>query len=438
MINVDAALDKNREKNIVEFFNLVNYDTPEVLISKNRDIETVKTELEEELSNIRHILKRPMMNYKDTKDFLVEVRNSQMKMVPSDWVKVNSTKTVSRFKTPRTEQLVQKLQYHKDLLQVLAEKEFELFLKRIVDFYPLIKECIKNLSIYDCILSLAATSSNLNYTRPSLTSKPQSLNILNGRNPIIESLDVNYVSNDVKMTAEASKINIITGPNMGGKSSYIRQVALLVIMTQMGCYIPAEKAELSICDQILTRIGSHDDILASQSTFQVEMSEVLNILNSLTPRSLLLLDEVGRGTGTHDGLSISYAILKYFIELGERCPLVLFITHYSSLCDMDSPLIANYHMSFMEKQSPGEKWTSVIFLYKLTPGHADNSYGLNVAKLSNIPNKIINRAFDISQSQMKLAGNLDDLKLIGKIQHFIKCPFDNDNMEQLLKLIADT
>ena len=400
MINVDAALDKNVHKNAVEFFNLTKYDSSATLLQKHRDIEDVKMELEEELHNIRKILKRPAMNYKDTKDYLIEVRNTQIKSIPHDWVKINATKTVSRFRTPKTEALINKFRYHNDLLSILAEEEFKNFLNRIIKDYSHIKKCINNLATYDCILSLAATSSNINYIKPCFTDKSQTLKVKNGRNPIIESLDVNYVPNDILMSSNKSKINIITGPNMGGKSSYIRQVALLVIMAQIGCYIPADSAELSICDRIFTRIGSHDDLVKGKSTFQVEMSEVLHILNSATPQSLLLLDEVGRGTGTHDGLSISYAILEYFITLRERCPMVLFITHYSDLCRIDSPLVANYHMSFIEKYREGEKWANVIFLYKLVPGQTHNSYGFNVAKLSNIPTNIINRAFEVAQEKL--------------------------------------
>ncbi|CDO93378.1 unnamed protein product [Kluyveromyces dobzhanskii CBS 2104] len=400
MINADAALDKDLHKSVVEFFNLNTYDSPEALLQKYRDIEEVKTELEDELVNIKRILKKPTLKYKDTKDYLIEVRNTQTKIIPPDWVKINSTKAVSRFRTPKTEQLVNKLQYHNDLLDILAEDEFKRFLQRIIDCYPQIKTCINNLATYDCILSLAATSSNVGYIKPKFVETEQTLKVKNGRNPIIESLDVNYVPNDILMSATNSKVNIITGPNMGGKSSYIRQVALLVVMAQIGCYIPAESAEFSICDRIFTRIGSHDDLMRGQSTFQVEMSEVLHILNSATPRSLLLLDEVGRGTGTHDGLSISFALLHYFVDLNKDCPLVLFITHYTSLCQISSPLIANYHMSYIEKHHPGEKWTNVIFLYKLVQGQAHNSYGFNVAKLSAIPTNIINRAFEVSEEKI--------------------------------------
>lgn len=437
MINVDAALDKDSHKNVIEFFNLNKYDFPEGLLHKHRDIEEVKTELDDELQNIKRVLKRPTLSYKDTKDYLIEVRNTQAKTVPSNWVKVNSTKAVSRFRTPKTEELVGKLLYHNDLLNLLAEDEFKRFLQRIVDRYAEIKTCINNLATYDCILSLAATSSNVNYVKPKLTELHQKVKAKNGRNPIIESLDVNYVPNDVLMSSNSGKINIITGPNMGGKSSYIRQVALLVIMTQIGCYIPADSAEMSICDRIFTRIGSHDDLLNAKSTFQVEMSEVLHILNSSTPRSLLLLDEVGRGTGTHDGLSISFAILNYFVDLADNCPLVLFITHYSALCQIDSKLIANYHMSYIEKHQPGEKWTNVIFLYKLVLGQAHNSYGFNVAKLSNIPTEIINRAFEVSEEKILSSKHHNFLEIMKALKRVNERKLNKEALKKIQAFIED-
>ncbi|AGO12644.1 AaceriADR168Cp [[Ashbya] aceris (nom. inval.)] len=396
MINIDAALDKNADRPYVDYFNLAKYDRAESLLAKQQDIEAVVMELREELKNIRAVLKRPMLNYKDESDFLVEIRNTQVGSVPSDWVKVASTKAVSRFQTPVTAKLVAKLQYHKELLQDLALQEYQSFIKRITGEYTSLRKAILHLSTYDCILSLAATSCNVDYVRPKFNPNPQCINVTNGRNPIIESLDIRYMPNDITLSRQRKKIMIITGPNMGGKSSYIRQVALLVIMAQIGCYVPAQEAEFSIFDQIFTRIGAYDNLLRNDSTFKIEMTEMVQILRSSTENSLLLLDEVGRGTGTHDGISISYALLHYFIGLDEACPLVLFITHYAALGSIRSPILGNYHMSYIEEKRPGENWPSVVFLYKLKEGRAHNSYGLNVAKLADIPTGIINRAYEIS------------------------------------------
>lgn len=403
MINIDAALDINKIKSSVGFFNLNNYDNAEDILSKHNDIGLVKNQLYSELNFIRKVLKRPIMNYKDEKEFLIEVRNTQLNTIPSDWIKVSSTKMVSRFLTPTTKQLVEKLQYHEELLIQITEQHFNDFLKRIRSDYTNLKHCIDLLAVYDCLLSLAATSSNVGYTRPQFTNKSQFIKIKNGRNPIIEALGVNYVPNDVYMTPTKNKIMVITGPNMGGKSSYIRQVALLVILAQIGCFVPADFVEMSMFDRIFTRIGAYDNLISGESTFQVEMYEMVNIINSFTENSLLLLDEIGRGTGTHDGTSISYSILKYFLELKNKCPLILFITHYSSLGQIKSPLLEHFHMSYIEEKS-GEVLPNVIFLYKLKYGKSNDSYGLNVAKLAKVPKDIINQAFYISEN-MKIESN---------------------------------
>lgn len=400
MINVSAVLDKDSEKQIVEFFNLNNYDRSETLINIQRDIDGVREELKNELKTIKQILKRPHLTFKDEIEYLVEVRNTQVKGVPDDWIKVNCTKMVSRFLTPECSKLVDKLKHHKELLIKEAEAEYQHFLSLIKGEYVPLKRVIQRLAEYDCILSLAATSCNINYTRPRFDeSKGQFIDIKNGRNAVIESLDVNYVPNDVKMHNDKGRINIITGPNMGGKSSYIRQVALLVIMAQIGSFVPADSMESSLFDNILTRIGAYDDLIRGQSTFKIEMSEILHIIKNATAKSLLLLDEVGRGTGTIDGKAISYSLLKYFMEL-EECPLILFTTHFTMLGEQlklkNCNLFQEYFMDYIEVQDEGEDWQSVIFLYKLKPGVSKDSFGLNVAKLAKIDKNIINHAHKIA------------------------------------------
>ncbi|CAL9733352.1 DNA mismatch repair protein Msh3p [Monosporozyma servazzii] len=400
MINVSAVLDKDTEKQIIGFFNLNNYDRSKNLIRIQRDIDGIKEDLNNELQNIKRILKRPHLTFRNEVEYLVEVRNTQLKGIPADWVKVNCTKMVSRFLTPECGALVDKLQYHKELLMNEAESEYQHFLSLIKTEYVPLKKVIQSLSEYDCILSLAATSCNTDYVRPTFDeTKGQFIDIENGRNAVIESLDINYVPNDAKMNHQTGRINIITGPNMGGKSSYIRQVALLIIMAQIGSFVPADSMSSSLFDNILTRIGAYDDLIGGQSTFKVEMSEILHIIKNATPRSLLLLDEVGRGTGTIDGKAISYSILKYFIEL-EASPLILFTTHFTMLGEqIESEIkgvLQNHYMDYLELQNEGEDWQSVIFLYKLKPGSSKDSFGLNVAKLASVDKDIINLAHKIS------------------------------------------
>lgn len=406
MININAALDRDHIKQITEFFNLNNYDNPDEILKIQRDIEEIKMELKESLYGIRKLLKRPQLEYKNDTEYLIEIRNTQIKNIPHDWVKVNNTKVVSRFATPITLKLVEKLNYEKELLLNECKKQYKRFLEMINDEYVNINRVIHELATYDCILSLAATSCNVNYCRPKFKShcseEKQYINIKEGRNPVIESLDITYVPNNVQMAQHDSRINIITGPNMGGKSSYIRQVALLLIMAQIGSYVPAVSMESSLFDNILTRIGAQDNILEGRSTFKMEMEDMLRCISQCTSKSLLLLDEVGRGTGTIDGKAISYALLKYFCELSEDCPLVLFTTHFSELgASFDSQLLKNYYMDFVEEHRAGESWPSVVFLYTLKPGISNDSYGLNVARLANVENDIISKAYEKS-SELKL------------------------------------
>ncbi|SCU92580.1 LAME_0F00584g1_1 [Lachancea meyersii CBS 8951] len=397
MINVGAILDKDKEKRCVEFFNLNRYDHSEPIVAKLNDIENVRQELHKELDSIRRLLKRPRFFFKDEVEYSIEVRNTQLAGLPKDWIKVNSTKTLSRFRTPETTKLVEQLEYHKNVLKIVCDEHFKLFVSRISHEYHLLREIVGNLAVFDCILSLAATSFNRKYVRPKFVDGTRHVKIRNGRNPIIESLDVNYVANDIHMREDENKLMIITGPNMGGKSSFIRQVALISILAQIGSFVPADSAEMPMFESIFTRIGAHDNLIRGDSTFKVEMLEMLDIIQNSGENSLLLLDEVGRGTGTTDGISISYAIIRYFLASESKCPFILFITHYPILGSIKSPLLDNYHMAYIEEKRPGENWPTVVFLYKLRKGLASDSYGLNVARLARIPTEVINKAYDISQ-----------------------------------------
>ncbi|SCU92776.1 LAFA_0F12794g1_1 [Lachancea sp. 'fantastica'] len=430
MINAGAVLDKDKEKQCVEFFNLSKYDQPEAIVAKLNDIENVKQALKNELDNIRRLLRRPRFFFRDEIEYLIEVRNTQLAGLPKDWIKVNSTKTLSRFRTPETSKLVEQLEYHKNVLTIICEEHFKKFVRRISLEYHLLRELIGNLAVFDCILSLAATSLNRNYVRPKLLNDRRHVKIRNGRNPIIESLDVNYVANDVYMREDENKLMIITGPNMGGKSSYIRQVALISILAQVGSFVPADSAELPLFESIFTRIGAHDNLIKGDSTFKVEMLEMLDIIKNSGENSLLLLDEVGRGTGTTDGISISFSIIKHFLGLEKKCPFILFITHYPILGSIRSNLLDNYHMAYIEEKRPGENWPTVVFLYKLKKGLASDSYGLNVARLARIPTEVINKAYTISQKSKAEMENEEHLHFIS----ILKCIITANNLSHKEKL----
>ncbi|KAL6950172.1 hypothetical protein ACO0QE_000848 [Hanseniaspora vineae] len=410
MINVEAVFHKSNEPDDehFNFFNLNNYDNSQEILLKQRDVEGVKHDLQDELKNIRKVLHKPMCEFKDEVDYLIEVRNSLVdKIVPPDWVKVSSTKMVSRFKTPNVAILLKKLQLEKDLLHQVTENEYFKFLQRINDEYDQVFAILDNLAVYDCILSLSSASySNDNYCRPKFTSsKSQHINIVDGRNPIIETMMLSgdsYVCNDVHMGVGNNQIMVVTGPNMGGKSSYIKQVALLVIMAQIGCFVPCSFMEISIFNQ----------------RFKWKFLDILQILNNFGRDSLLLLDEVGRGTGTTDGMSISYSILKYFIDLRDDCPLVLFITHFHSIIKkFHNDMLGIFHMSFYQDQNSDD--TDITFLYKLTKGYMNKSFGMNVAKLASIDGNIIERARSISESLQLENESNKDIYTCQKIMHIL-------------------
>lgn len=438
MINASAVMQKDVEKQIVEFFNLNNYDHSEKIIQRQRHISAVQDELSDELLNIRKLLHRPHMDYKDKVDYLIEIRNTQVKGLPLDWVKVNNTKMVSRFHTPTTMRLIEKLQYHKDLLLHEANEEFNFFSIRIKKEYSSLRDYIKNIGIYDAILALAATSCNQNYVRPRFTDKKQFIKATNARNPVIESLDISYVPNDISMSEEDGKVLILTGPNMGGKSSYVRQVALLVILAQIGSFVPADFFELSIFDSIFTRIGAYDNILQGESTFKVEMTDIMQIIEGYTSGSLLLLDEVGRGTSTEDGKAIAYSLVKYFLDLPD-CPLILFTTHYPTLASISNDQLRNYYMDYIEEKKSGQNWSSVVFLYKLRPGTASNSFGLNVAKLAGIDSVIINRAFEVSETMRRENESNSNMALPYRLKNTLssKSITSNQKLMQLLEISED-
>jgi DNA mismatch repair protein MutS len=256
----------------------------------------------------------------------------------------------------------------------------------------------------DVLCSMAELASQRNYTRPVVNAN-DAIKIIGGRHPVIEKTNAEpFVPNDVYVDRDADQILIVTGPNMGGKSTYLRQVALICILAQMGSFVPADETEVGVVDRIFTRIGAMDFLTVGQSTFMVEMLEAANILNNATARSLILLDEIGRGTSTFDGLSIAWAIAEYLHENEHIRAKTLFATHYHELTELALTLerIKNYHVSVKEWKD------EIIFLRKIVPGPSDQSYGIHVAKLAGIPRPIIERAkevlFNLEKKELDDAG----------------------------------
>ncbi|XP_050185671.1 DNA mismatch repair protein Msh3 isoform X2 [Myiozetetes cayanensis] len=339
------------------------------------------------------------------KKFLIEVKNSHKSSVPSDWVMISSTKTVSRFHSPFIIENYRHLNQLQEKLVLDCSAEWLNFLDHFSEHYHPVSKAIGHLATVDCLFSLAQVAKQGDYCRPIVQDNHQEIIIKNGRHPVIDVLlgeQDQYVPNTTNLSGDGERVMIITGPNMGGKSSYIKQVALITVMAQIGSYVPAEEATIGIVDGIFTRMGAADNIYKGRSTFMEELTDAAEIIRKATPRSLVILDELGRGTSTHDGIAIAYATLEHFIRDVES--LTLFVTHYPSVCELEKLYpgkVGNYHMAFLvSEEETGEQKGSeveenpefITFLYQITKGMSARSYGLNVAKLADIPEEILKKA----------------------------------------------
>ena len=327
-------------------------------------------------------------------EYLIEVENSsyKQKRVPASWRKISGTKRVSRYHTPEVVNLMRQRDQHKESLAAACDKAFTSFLAEISTQYQSFRDCIQSLATLDCLLSLATVAHQPGYVKPTYTDDTR-LIVEKGRHPMVEQLLLNsYVPNDINLDTNQTRALLVTGPNMGGKSSYVRQIALIAIMGQIGSYVPAASATLGMLDAVFTRMGAFDNMLAGESTFMVELSETADILKQATPRSLVILDELGRGTSTHDGVAIAQAVLDYVVR--DLRSLTLFITHYQHLASLargfENGELKNVHMKFTESGSGGQ---DITFLYEVGEGVAHRSYGLNVARLANVPGKVLGVAY---------------------------------------------
>jgi len=330
-------------------------------------------------------------------EYLIEVSNSStlLKKVPASWIKVSGTKANSRFHPPEVVKLVRERDQHKEALAAACDDAFKDLLADISTKYQLFRDCIQNLATLDCLLSLATTAQQPGYVKPTFVDE-NLIQVEGARHPMVEQLLLDtYVPNDIALSHTLTRALLITGPNMGGKSSYVRSVALICIMAQIGCYIPATRARLGLLDAVFTRMGAFDNMLSGESTFMVELAECADILKLASPRSLVILDELGRGTSTHDGVAIAQAVLDFMVR--DSRAFTLFITHYQTLATMADGFpdgeLRNVHMRFAEQEGSDQ----VTFLYEVGEGTAHRSYGLNVARLANIPERVIGVAGGMSR-----------------------------------------
>lgn len=325
--------------------------------------------------------------------YYIEVRNAHKDKVPADWIRKQTLVNAERYITEELKEYEEKILGAEEKILSLESRLFNELVLCLTEYIPPI-QCNANLiGRLDCLLSFAKAAESNKYIRP-LVDESDVIDIKGGRHPVIEKqlpLGEAYVANDVYLDEDKQQIIIITGPNMAGKSALLRQTALITLLAQIGCFVPAESARIGIVDKIFTRVGASDNISVGESTFMVEMNEAADILNNMTSRSLVLFDELGRGTSTYDGISIAWAIVEYIHEHPNAHAKTLFATHYHELNEMERsfPRIKNFNVSVKEV---GNK---VIFLRKLVPGGSEHSFGIHVAKMAGMPKCIVNRADEI-------------------------------------------
>ena len=330
------------------------------------------------------------IGYNNVFGYYLEVRNTYKDKVPADWVRKQTLAQAERYITQELKEYEEKILGAEEKILSLEARLFNDLVTATQDFIPQIQIDANMIAHLDCLLGFAKTAEECHYVRPVIDSSTV-LDIKQGRHPVIETqlpLGERYVPNDIYLDTEKQQIMVITGPTMAGKSALLRQTALIVLLSQIGCFVPAESARIGLVDKIFTRVGASDNISLGESTFMVEMTEAANILNNVSERSLVLFDELGRGTSTYDGISIAWAIVEYLHEHKRARARTLFATHYHELNEMEKLFdrIKNYNVSVKEVDG------KVIFLRKLTRGGSEHSFGIHVAQIAGMPQSIVKRA----------------------------------------------
>ena len=327
--------------------------------------------------------------------YYIEVRNAHKDKVPEEWIRKQTLVNAERYITEELKVYEQKILGAEEKILVLEQRLFQELILEMAAYILPIQTNAQILGRIDCLLSFATVAEKHNYCKPSINEGTK-LNISKGRHPVIEQampLGEPYVANNLMLDPESQQIMMITGPNMSGKSALLRQTALIVLMAQMGCFVPAESAEIGVVDKVFTRVGASDNISSGESTFMVEMNETASILNNISPRSLILLDEIGRGTSTYDGISIAWAIAEYLHESKKAKCKTLFATHYHELNEMTHKFkrIKNFNVAVKEV---GKK---ILFIRKLTEGGSEHSFGIHVAKMAGMPSSVLRRSEQMLQ-----------------------------------------
>lgn len=333
------------------------------------------------------------IGYNNVFGYYIEVRNTHKDKVPAEWIRKQTLANAERYITQELKEYEEKILGAEDKILVLETQLYAELVQSLSEFIPAIQINANQIARLDCLLSFATAARENNYIRPVIADDDV-LEIHQGRHPVIEKqlpIGEKYIANDVMLDSQTQQIIIITGPNMAGKSALLRQTALITLLAQIGSFVPAESAHIGLVDKIFTRVGASDNISVGESTFMVEMNEAADILNNLSPRSLVLFDELGRGTSTYDGISIAWAIVEHIHEHPKAKARTLFATHYHELNEMEKSFkrIKNYNVSVKEIDN------KVIFLRKLERGGSEHSFGIHVAKMAGMPKRIVKRANDI-------------------------------------------
>ena len=364
----------------------------------NSDLDHLRSIAKDSHHHLQQILERETNNtgipslkiaYNNVFGYYLEVRNTHKDKVPEEWVRKQTLVNAERYITQELKELETKILGAEEKILTLETQLFNDIVSFLIDFVKNIQINAQQVSKLDCLLSFSELSKRHNYSKPDINDGYQ-LTIKNGRHPVIEqqlSVGQKYISNDLHLDRSKQQIIMITGPNMSGKSAILRQTALIVLLAQIGCFVPADSAEIGIVDKIFTRVGASDNISQGESTFMVEMNETANILNNLSDRSLILLDEIGRGTSTYDGISIAWAIAEFLHEHPTKAK-TLFATHYHELNDMTSTFerIKNFNVSVKEINQ------KILFLRKLVEGGSEHSFGIHVAKMAGMPQQVVQRS----------------------------------------------
>ena len=358
--------------------------------------------------------------------YYIEVTNSGLSLVPDTYIRKQTTTNSERYITPELKEMEYKILNSKEQAIELEAKIYAEIKTYLSSYLSELADISSSIALCDTLSSFAEVSANYNYCRPIISSNINHIKIEAGRHPVVEAImeGQEFSPNDTNLDAGENRTMLITGPNMAGKSTYMRQVAIITLMAHMGCFVPAKSAEISIIDRVFTRVGASDDLAFGQSTFMVEMSEVSNIINNATDKSLIILDEVGRGTSTYDGMSIASAIIEYLSK--HLHAKTLFSTHYHELTDLEGRVegVKNYRV--MVKEWDG----NIVFLHKIARGSANRSFGIEVAKLAGLPDELISRAKEIL-NERESAGNVSR-------QTNIKPEFEtNANVAEVINVLKE-